>query len=158
LYLPFTITFVTEIVPALLRGGARAGGPAAPATGGPFATLMRVPIFYGWVYPLLTVAGLFVLRRRGRPEAFPALLAYALAVATLLALKAFGGGMFRDLKEETFAAPLVAVATGAFLETLEGLVPRGRLVAALVALGLLIFGLARFAELVAAYASLAGTA
>jgi hypothetical protein len=66
--------------------------------------------------------------------------------------------LFRDLKEETFAAPLVAVATGAFLEELSDRQPRGRLVAWLVAAGLVLFGLTRWAEYVAAYSSLAGAA
>ncbi len=156
LYLPFTLTFVTEIVPALVSG--TPGGAPRPAAGGPVAALMRVPIFFGWVYPLLTLAGLVVLKRRARPAAFSVLLAYALTLATLIALKAFGGGLFRDLKEETFGAPLVAVATGAFLEELSDREPGGRLVAGLVAAGLVLFGLAQWAEYVAAYSSLAGAA
>jgi hypothetical protein len=50
------------------------------------------------------------------------------------------------------------VATGAFLEELSDRQPRGRLVAALVAAGLVLFGLAQWAEYVAAYSSLAGAA
>jgi hypothetical protein len=158
LYLSFTLTFVTEIVPALVSGSHGSLPRRAAAPLGPLAALSRVPIFFGWAYPLLTLAGLAVLRRRAPPASFSVLFAYALTLATLTALKAFGGGLFRDLKEETFAAPLVAVATGAFLEELAGRVKHGRLAAGLMAAGLVVYGLAQWAQYLAAYSSLAGDA
>lgn len=158
LYLPFTLTFVTEIVPALVSGTPAGTAPSAAAGGGALAALKRLPIFFGWAYPLLTLAGLVVLKRRAPPAGFSVLIAYALTLATLVTLKAFGGGLFRDLKEETFAGPLVAVATGAFLEALASRVPRGRLLAGFVAAGLVLFGLAEWVRYLGDYASLAGAA
>jgi hypothetical protein len=97
-----------------------------------------------------------LLRRRSPPAVFRVFGAYALSAAALLALRAFGGGLFRDLKEIEFAAPLVAVATGALLADVARRGPAGRLAAAFVLAGLLAFSGARYAEYVVTYASLAG--
>jgi hypothetical protein len=141
LYLPFTVAFVTEILPAVARGE---GGPpraGAAAPGGPLAALARIPHFYGWAYPALAVAGGVLLRRAG-DEGGPRLVrSYAAAFLLLLGLRAFGGGLFRDLKEITFVAPLVVVLTGLAVEEIRR---RSRLAAALVLAGLVAYGLGRY--------------
>ncbi len=155
LYANFIVLFFREILPAALAGGGMAaeGGRAG---GGALEALARIPIFYGWGYPALAAAGFVLLRRRAPAAPFRVFTAYALAAAALLALRAFGGGLFRDLKEIEFAAPLVAVAAGAALEELARRGVSGRWAAALVLAGLVAFSAGRYAEYVVAYASLAG--
>jgi hypothetical protein len=63
--------------------------------------------------------------------------AYALAFLVLVLLRAFGAGLFRDLKEITFVSPLLAVLAGAALEELWRRGRSGRWAAALIVVGLL---------------------
>jgi hypothetical protein len=143
LYLPFTRVFVTEIAPAILRGGGGTSGDSGVAGATPAAALARIPLFYGYAYPLLTAAGLVLARRRARPGAYSVLAAYGLAFAVLVALRAFGGGLFKDLKEVEFVAPLVAVTAGAVLEDLWARGEGSRAAAVLAGAGLVLFGLVR---------------
>lgn len=142
LYFDFTRTFVFEIVPALARGGG--GGSGGPRLGLGDA-LARIPLFYGFAFPLLAAAG-FLLARAS--TAFRVLTAYALTFVTLVLLRGLLPGLFRDLKEITFVAPLVAVTAGAAVEELA---LRSRLAAALVTLGLAGWALARCWSYFAAY-------
>jgi hypothetical protein len=155
LYADFVVLFFREILPAAVDGGGMAG-EGGRAGGGAREALARIPIFYGWGFPVLAAGGFVLLRRRSPPAVFRVFGAYALSAAALLALRAFGGGLFRDLKEIEFAAPLVAVATGALLADVARRGPAGRLAAAFVLAGLLAFSGARYAEYVVTYASLAG--
>src|SRR6185436_19357248 len=100
------------------------------------AALARIPIFYGFGFPALTVAGVLLFRRRAEPAAYRVLLAYALAFVGLVVLRA-SGGLFKDLKEVEFVAPLVALGTGLSLVALAERDRAGRWAAGLVALGLL---------------------
>jgi hypothetical protein len=146
LYGSFTRTFLFEILPAL-AGGAAVAGPsagAAAAPGGLWAALSRVPLFYGWGFPALAVAGLFLARRDADPAARHVLLAYGLAFLSLVLLRVLGGGLFRDLKEITFVAPLVAVTAGASLESLARRGRSGRAAVLLIAAGLLAFTAERY--------------
>jgi hypothetical protein len=155
LYLPFTLLFVEEILPAVLAG--RAGSPAAPPeTSGLLAALYRIPIFFGYAYPLLTAGGLVLVRRQASREAGRVVAAYGLTFVMLVALRAFGGGLFKDLKEVEFVAPLVALGTGALLAELARRGPAGRWAAALTGTGLLVFGLARYASYLAPRTALIG--
>lgn len=137
LYAGFSRDFLTQIAPALLHGA----GPAAagPPPGGLREALGRVPLFYGWGYPALAVAGLLLVRRRGDAAGRSVIAAYALAFLALVLLRGLLPGLFRDLKEITFAAPLVALGTGASLEALARRGRGGAWAAALVAAGLLAF-------------------
>jgi len=137
LYHPFLRAFFGEILPAVL-GGARMEGGAAPA--GPGVALWRIPLFYGWAWPLLSLAGLALVRVRAERATSAAFTAYALAFALLVALRAFGGGLFRDLKEVEFAAPLAALTTSV---ALEALARRRAAAALLVGLGLALFGVGK---------------
>jgi hypothetical protein len=149
LYAPFVRVFVTEILPAVVAGNTAATSGAAPSGLG--QALARIPLFYGWAYPMLAVAGLVLLRHTEERGMFRLLAAHGLAFASLVALRAFGGGLFRDLKELTFVAPLVAVLTAIVLDEL---VRRGwRRAAVLVAVGLVAFGLGRYVGYLEAYAS-----
>jgi hypothetical protein len=102
------------------------------------------------------VAGFVLLRRRAEPAAFRIVSAYGLSVLTLVALRAFGGGLFRDLKEIEFAAPLVALCAGAALAELAGRGRAGGVSAALILTGLAAFSASRYVEYLRAYASLFG--
>jgi hypothetical protein len=93
---------------------------------------------------MLTAAGVALIARRAPPAGRHAVLAYAAAFAVLVALRAFGAGLFKDLKEIEFVGPLVALATGAVIEDLAGRGRGGRWAAALLAIGLIAFGLGRW--------------
>lgn len=153
LYLPFTVVFVREILPAVLGGG----GGAAREGGGLIAALRRIPLFYGYADPLLAAAGLVLIHRTAPGSGRRAILAFACAFAALVALRAFGAGLFKDLKEVEFAGPLVAIAAGAFLEEIARRGRAGWWAAAMVLVGLAAFGLGRFREALAAVTPLVGT-
>jgi hypothetical protein len=154
LYSDFVVLFVREILPAALTSGGMAA-ESGETGGGALAALARIPIFYGWGYPALAAAGFVLLRRRAPPPVARVLVAYALAAGALVLMRAFGGGLFRDLKEIEFAAPLVALAAGAALEEMTRRRP-GAWSAALITLGLLAFSGARYGEYLSTYVSLAG--
>jgi hypothetical protein len=155
LYGSFTRAFLFEIVPALAGGAGMAtpspSGGAAPA--GLLAALSRVPLFYGWGFPALAVAGLLLARRAADGPARRVLAAWGLAFVALVLMRGLGGGLFRDLKEVTFVAPLIAVAAGASLETLARRGRRGRAAVLLLAAGLLAFGVERYRLYFTTYAS-----
>ena len=145
LYREFLGQFVFEIFPAALRGGG-AGGERLTLGDSLLGALSRIPLFYGWGFPALAVAGLVLARRRADPAVFRVVAAYATAFAALVALRGFSLGLFKDLKEVEFVGPLVALLCGASLDALwEGGRER-RAAAVLVLLGLLAFALARYRE------------
>ena len=150
LYMPFVFDFVREIAPAALHGG------GTPAPSSPSGALARIPLFYGFAFPLLTVAGLALIARRAPAEGRRAVLAYAIAFAVLVGLRAFGAGLFKDLKEIEFAGPLVALGTGAVIEEIGSRGRAGKWAAAMVATGLIAFALGRSLEYLAAHTALAG--
>jgi hypothetical protein len=151
LYWPFLISFATEIVPALARG--LPAPPAETESAPVLLALSRVPLFYGFLYPALSLAGLHLARRQGDPRSFRLLLAWSLGFALMVSLRAFGGGLFKDLKEIEFAAPLVAILSGASLSHLAGRPRWGKITAAALALALVAFGLARYHGYLESYAS-----
>jgi hypothetical protein len=155
LYGSFTRAFFFEIVPALARGGGVAAPASAsgPSPGGLPAALSRVPLFYGWGFPALAVAGLVLVRRQADRPARHVLAAYGLAFVALVLMRGLGGGLFRDLKEITFVGPLVAVGAGASLEALAGRGRRGRAAVMLLAVGLLAFTAERYRFYFSTYAS-----
>ena len=155
LYGSFTQAFLFEIVPALARGGGVAAPASAsgPPPGGLLAALSRVPLFYGWGFPALAVAGLALIRRQADRPARHVLGAYGLAFLALVLMRGLGGGLFRDLKEITFVGPLVAVAAGASLEALALRGPQGRTAVALLAVGLLAFTAERYRFYLSTYDS-----
>ena len=154
LYLPFALLFWDEILPALLAGGGSGREPAVEA--GLPAALVRIPIFFGYAYPLFTAAGLFLVHRAATREAWRVVAAYGLTFVSLVALRAFGGGLFKDLKEVEFVGPLVALGTGAFLAELASRGRTGRWATALAGAGLVAFGLGRYAEYLRARTGLIG--
>ena len=154
LYWPFLSAFFTEIVPALASGG---GGPVPDAedSSPALVALSRIPLFYGFATPALAAMGLVLAKRHAEPAVYRTLVAWALAFALLLSLRAFGAGLFKDLKETTFVAPLVAVLAGGALSALASRAPRGRLIAGALLLWLLAFGLGRYRGYLETYASAA---
>lgn len=156
LYGSFTHAFLFEIVPALARGGGMAApvsASAGPGPGGLLAALSRVPLFYGWGFPALAVAGLALARRQADRPARHLMAAYGLAFVALVLMRGLGAGLFRDLKEITFVAPLVAMGTGASLEALAGRGRAGRAAVVLLAVGLLAFTAERYRFYFSTYAS-----
>jgi hypothetical protein len=150
LYWPFLFAFATEILPALARG--LPAPPAEVQVSPAWLALSRVPLFYGFLYPALAIFGLLLARRRD-PRAFRVLAAWSLGVVLMVSLRAFGGGLFKDLKEIEFAAPLVAILSGASLSDLAGRGRWGKPAAAALVLALVVFGLARYRGYLETYAS-----
>jgi hypothetical protein len=151
LYWPFLIAFFGEILPALASG---LPGPAVDAASAPVRTaLSRIPLFYGFLYPPLALAGLYIARRSIDARAFRILAAWGLAFLLMVSLRAFGGGVFKDIKEIEFAAPLVAILTGASLAALGRRGRKGMLAAAAITAGLVLFGLARYRSYLELYSS-----
>jgi len=157
LYGGFTATFLREIVPALWAARNANGTGAEAAMGeGLASAFARIPIFYGYGYPALAIAGILVMRRRVPGSVFRIVAAYGLAFLMLVVLRGSSGGLFKDLKEILFVGPLVAFASGASLQALASRGGYGKLGAGLVTLGLILFGLQKYRSYLAAYASLAG--
>ena len=142
LYWPFLVSFFDEIVPALLGGDVGSKGPVAGSSVA--HTLSRIPLFYGYLYPLLAGFGLFLARRRADPRAFRLLAAYGLAFALMLGMRAFGTGLFKDLKEILFVTPLVAILAGVSLDALSNRGAWGKFATAILVVGLAVFGLGRY--------------
>lgn len=123
LYGDFTLTFVREILPAIASGTGHAA-PSAPAPGiaapgsvlGAFA---RIVVFSGYGFPLFAVAGLILIARRRDPAA-TVVKAYALAFLSLVLLRGFSFGLFKDLKEIEYAGPAFAILAAVALDRIEG--------------------------------------
>jgi hypothetical protein len=151
LYWPFLLLLFREILPALASGLPGAGGEAPPSP--VLAALSRVPLFYGYLYPPLALGGLYVARRRSDARAFRILGAWGLAFLLMVALRAFGGGVFKDIKEIELAAPLVAILTAGSLAALGRHGRRGLVTAAVLASALVLFGFDRYRLYLETYAS-----
>lgn len=150
LYWPFTLLFFTEILPAASQGLGTSG------TQGPldslFHALGRIPIFYGYGYPALAIAGFFLVRRKS-PQSFRVFAAYGLAFLMLVALRAFGGGLFKDLKEIMFVAPLMALLTAFSIEEIGRRGRTGLVAATCITIGLIVFGLGKYRDYLTTYRS-----
>ena len=149
LYQPFTRSFMTEIVPAVMAGVPSTRSDAI----GFLAALGRIHLFYGFGFPVLALGG-FVLARHN-PAAFRTLAAYGATFVALVALRAVSGA-FKDLKELVFIGPFIAITTGVSLEALAARGRTGRFAAIAVALGLIAFGLSKLDEYARLHTQLAG--
>jgi hypothetical protein len=154
LYSSFTLLFFREIGPSLLAS------PDAPASGsfleGVTSIFPRWLLFYGYGFLALTVAGLALAHRREDKAAFRMLAAYGVAFVFLSGLRALPGGLFKDLKEILFVAPLVAIGSGIALEELARRGRWGQGSAVLILGGLVAFWWGSYRGYWIAYASLAG--
>jgi len=126
LYFGFTRQFVTEILPAYLRAGSAGGSPPPPRSLAFLEALGRIPLFFGWLYPWLAAFGFWLAKRRADAGVYRVLGAYGLVFVVLVLLRGLGGGLFKDMKEIEFVAPLVALLAGAALEELARSVRWGR--------------------------------
>jgi hypothetical protein len=145
LYRGFLAEFVGEILPAALAGGG-SGSERLTLAESLGTALARIPLFYGYGFPALAVAGLVLARRRAEAPVFRVVAAYAVAFATLVALRGFSLGLLKDLKEVELVGPLVALLSGAALDALWDRGRQGRVGAVLVFVGLLAFAAARYRE------------
>ena len=151
LYAPFVREFFGEIAPAVLSGARMARAAGVPT--GPWAASQRIPMFFGWALPPLSIAGYLLLRRRVDSPALSVVRAYGLAFLLLFSLRAFGGGLFRDLKETTFVGPLVAILSAVTIGALARRDRWGRWAALLVLLGLTLFSVGKSVGYLASYRS-----
>jgi hypothetical protein len=153
LYAPFFVVFVSEILPQTARGTIA----AASSSGGPLVGLYdaaaRIPLFWGWALPAMALGGLWLARSRVDAAAWNVLRAYFLTFLVLLSLRGLLLGLFRDLKEMTFIAPLMALLAGLFLSDLSRRGRRECIVVALVAVGIAALGLGRAVGYFNAYRS-----
>ncbi|MFQ6673105.1 MAG: hypothetical protein ACE5KY_07375, partial [Candidatus Tectimicrobiota bacterium] len=124
----------------VLRGDAGGGSSWSTLAG----AVARGVLFYGYAYPVLALGGLLVARRVASRPAFLALGAYGLAFVVLVALRGLGGGLFKDLKEILFVAPLVAVLSGGFLHEMARRHRAARVAVVLATAGLMAFGINRY--------------
>ncbi len=171
LYFDFSLLFVREILPAYARASHEAPRPVptptAPATEDGHdrpvpagqvalgAALQRIPLFYGWLLPPLVVWGFVLVKRTAPPDVRRVLLAWLAGFAALVALRAFGGGLFKDMKEIEFVAPLVALLAGAALGDVARRGRAGRVLAVVLAAGLVGWGALRAHEYYATWTALA---
>jgi hypothetical protein len=151
-YLPFTVVFFTEILPAL---GSGEGGGTENRPAGFAVALLRVTYFYGFGFPAIAIAGFLLVWRDGERWASRILAAYGSSFLGLLVLRAVSG-MFKDLKEFVYVGPFVAVTAGIALDSLWRRGRLGRLAAVMVAAGLIGFGLAKNGEYFREHTGLAG--
>ena len=139
MYGSFTVSFVTEIVPAIVSGaghvsqGAAASTPVgdAPTIVGAFS---RIVFFAGYGFSFLAVAGLALILRRADPGA-TVMKAYAVAFLSLVLLRGLSFGLFKDLKELEYAGPAFAALTAVALQSLDRPLLRWLIGAGLVAAG-----------------------
>jgi hypothetical protein len=150
LYAPFLVAFFREILPALLSGSAGLGEPVSSPV---LTALSRLPLFYGFLYPPLAAAGIWLAARRSDARAFRVLSAWALAFLLMVSLRAFGSGVFKDIKEIELAAPLIAILSASSLAFLGRRGLKGALAAAALTVALVVFGLARYRAYLELYAS-----
>ena len=143
LYGAFTVSFATEILPAILSGtGKMAGnGPAAAAattavaeSGTLIDALSRVVLFAGWGFPVFAMAGALLIARR-RDASATVVKAYAAAFLSLVVLRGVSFGLFKDLKEVEFGGPVCAILAAVALERIDSRAAR-----ALIATGLVLTG------------------
>jgi hypothetical protein len=151
-YLPFTVLFFTEILPALASGD---GGETENRPIGFALALLRVTFFYGFGFPAIAVAGFLLTRRQSEPWVSRLLAAYGLSFLALLALRAVSG-LFKDLKEFVYVGPFVAVTAGIALDSIWRRGRWGRVAALMVTAGLLGFCLAKYVEYFRMHTVLAG--
>jgi hypothetical protein len=151
-YLPFTVLFFTEILPALASGE---GGGTENRPVGFAVALLRVTYFYGYGFPAIAIAGFLLALRENERWVGRILTAHGLSFLGLLALRA-ASGMFKDLKEFVYVGPFVAVTAGLALDFLWRRGRWGRAAALMVAAGLIGFSLAKYGEYFRMHTVLAG--
>lgn len=153
-YPSFTEVLFREILPAVRTGGVGVLGTHAIDPG---RALSRVPLFFGWAYPLLACAGLWLAGRRLEPAAARLLHIYALAMALVLGLRSVGGVLLQDVKDMLFLGPLVVLLTALALDALGERSAGERRLALGIALGLALLGLCRYGEYLVPRLALAAT-
>jgi len=154
LYSSFTLLFFREMAPTLLTSS-EATAPGSLLEG-MASVLSRVLLFYGYGFPALSIAGLALAYRRKDQAAFRMLTAYGVAFVLLTGLRVLPGGLFKDLKEILFVAPMVAICSGIALEELSRRGRSGQWSTVLILGGLVAFWWGSYRGYWVAYASLAG--
>jgi hypothetical protein len=138
LYGDFTVSFVREIVPAIVSGAGHATPAAASTSGGDPSSLVgafsRIILFSGWGFPLFALAGLVIIMPRRDPVA-TVVKAYAMAFLLLVLLRGLSFGLLKDLKEVEFGGPALAILAAVALDRVEPRAARW-----LIAVGLVLAG------------------
>jgi hypothetical protein len=154
LYLSFTLIFFREIAPSLVSSSAESSSGSLLAGIG--VVFQRLVLFYGYGYLGLALAGLALAYRQTEKPAFRMLSAYGMAFLLLSGLRVVSGGLFKDLKEILFVAPLIAISAGITLEAFFARGRSGRWAAILITAGLIAFWWGSYRGYLISYASLAG--
>ena len=139
LYGDFTVTFLREVLPAIVSGAGHAtGGESAVASNDPGSVVgafSRIVMFSGYGFPLFALAGFVMIARRRDPAA-TVVKAYALAFLSLVLLRGLSFGLFKDLKEIEYGGPALAILTAVALNRIERGVARWFIAAGLVLSGI----------------------
>lgn len=154
LYFSFTESFFREILPALLSGSDTESSASLGAR--LVAAVRRLHLFFGYGYPAMALAGWLVARRDHRGPVHRTLMAFGVSFLVLTGMRVALGDLFKDLKEVLFVGPWVAAMAGIAVHRLAQQGRSGTWAAGFVTVGLVAFGCGKFAEYLAAYASLAG--
>jgi hypothetical protein len=142
-YARFVPTLIARVLPAMLSASGGVPGPAPEEA--VTAALQRAGLFYGPLYPLLTVLGLLSVRTASI-HARRVLTAVLVAGLCLLLLRYLVPALFRDAKEVELIAAPVAVLSSAALARVARSGSAGRAAAVALGLGLLLWGAARAAS------------
>jgi hypothetical protein len=118
MYVGFLPRLWSDVLPHLFTPAAAAEGPAPAGIWAP--ALTRLGLFYGIVFPLLTVLGL--LAHRERPVHASRVLSSAVLAGTIVLLARYAWpAALRDAKEvELMAAPVAVLAAGALRTLVQG--------------------------------------
>jgi hypothetical protein len=149
LYLPFLTEAVTQLWTTGL--GAAGGRPSD----GLLTALWRVSHFYGYAAIALAIPGIVILYRKTKPHVRHIVSSYLSSFAVLLTLRA-ATGTFKDLKEILYVGPLMAIAAGASIDTVYKKGRAGKIAAAAMIAGLILFWAIRYREFLEPHITFAG--
>ena len=151
LYLPFLSSVIFNIIPQLLERTndlTRLGASTDIQS-----VLERIPLFFGYGFPALSIAG-FICARKSN-ESFRFLSIVGLTFIGLLSLRA-SSVTFKDLKELVFIGPFIVMTVSLSLDTLFAKGRAGRFAAVAITVGLVGFGLSKIIEYMTLHTQLAG--
>ncbi len=149
LYLPFLTEALNQVWTSGL--GAAEGRPSD----GFLTALWRVGHFYGYATIALAVPGIVILCRKTQPHVRHVVLSYLSSFAILLAMRA-ATGLFKDLKEILYVGPLMAIAAGVSIDTVYEKNRVGKIAAAALIAGLVLFSAFRYGEFLGPHITFAG--
>ena len=117
------------------------------------SVLERIPLFFGYGFPALSIAGFICARKSNKSFRFLSIV--GLTFIGLLSLRA-SSVTFKDLKELVFIGPFIVMTVSLSLDTLFEKGRAGRFAAVAITVGLVGFGLSKIIEYMTLHTQLAG--